>query len=65
MKKTGNKWRTRKCGRCGKPHSGYSGKLDRNGIEYVICRITHKRMNVAKMGRDKDYFVYPTVWEKE
>ena len=56
MKKTGRKWGTEKCGRCGEPHSG---KLDAKGIEYVVCGLTHKRMNVA----DKDLF--PTNWIEE
>jgi len=64
-RKSNNKWRTKKCGRCGRVHAGYSGKLDRNGIEYVVCGVTHKRMNVATGGRDSDYFIYPTTWEKE
>ena len=48
MKKTGNKWRTAKCGRCGEKHTGYSGKLDSEDVEYVVCGSTHKRMNVQQ-----------------
>ena len=46
MRKTKNKWTIDKCGRCGKKHEGYTGKLDKDGIEYVICGITHKRINI-------------------
>ncbi len=60
-----NTWETKKCGRCGEPHSGYSGKLDKDGLEYVVCGITNKRMNVAKTGRIKDCLMYPTIWQKE
>ena len=38
MKKTGDKWGTKKCRVCGEPHSGFSGKIDSAGNEYVICR---------------------------
>lgn len=65
MKKTGDKWQTEKCGRCGDAHSGYSGKLDADGVEYVVCGITHKRMNVLPGGRLVDRAAYPTVWIKE
>ena len=34
-RKTGNKYKTETCGRCGQAHSNYSGKLDKNDIEYV------------------------------
>ena len=58
--KTGRKWMTEKCGRCGKPHSGYSGKLDSNGVEYVVCGTTNKRMNIKLLDRrDKMFF---TEW---
>ena len=50
MKKTKNKWKTLLCGRCGQSHSNYTGKLDKNNIEYVVCGITGKRMNVSGMG---------------
>ena len=36
-KKTGTTWGTAKCSLCGESHSGYSGKLDAVGNEYVIC----------------------------
>lgn len=48
MRKTGRKWKTKKCGRCGGSHSGYSGKLDGHGVEYVVCQLTNKRMNIPK-----------------
>lgn len=70
MKKTGRKWSTKKCGRCEEPHLNYSGKLDAEGIEYVVCGITHKRMNVpnghryglAILGKIK-HIMYATIWE--
>ena len=64
MKKTGRKWRTAKCGRCGGRHTGYSGKLDANGVEYVVCGVTHKRMNVSGVGLEGYSLAYPTVWEQ-
>ena len=38
MRKTGDKWGTKKCRVCGESHSGFSGKMDSEGNEYVICR---------------------------
>ena len=67
MKKTKNKWSTKECGRCGDPHSGYSGKLDSKGVEYVVCGQTGKRMNVdpyLDTSSIKD-MMYPTYWEKD
>jgi hypothetical protein len=64
MKKTGNKWKTDKCGRCGEPHAGYSGKLDAKGVEYVVCGNTHKRMNVSGAGPEAHSFAFPTEWVK-
>jgi len=61
-RKTGKKWKTKKCGRCGEPHAGYSGKLDSEGIEYVVCSITHKRMDIDLS--DRSVF-YPTLWEED
>lgn len=60
MKKTGTYWRTDKCGRCGDSHSGYSGKLDANGVEYVVCGIAHKRMNVIIQD-----LIYATIWKED
>ena len=65
MKKSGKKWKTDKCGRCGEPHSGYSGKLDSYGIEYVVCGITNKRMNVSGTGKEGHSFAFPSRWEVE
>ena len=65
MRKTGRKWRTEKCGRCFLSHSGYSGKLDKNGVEYVVCGQTHKRMNVSGTGLEAHSFAFPTVWVEE
>ena len=64
-KKTGNKWRTNKCERCGQEHSGYSGKFDSKGIEYVVCGITNKRMNISGTGKEANSFAFPTIWIKE
>jgi len=47
MRKTHNKWMTYRCPRCEESHSGYTGKLDKNNVEYVVCGATHKRMNVS------------------
>jgi len=49
-RKSGNKWMTMRCGRCGQAHTGYSGKLDEDGIEYVVCGETNKRMDVDGSG---------------
>ena len=57
VRKTGNKWMTARCGRCHFAHVDYSGKLDRNGVEYVVCGETNKRMNVS--GGDEPY---RTTW---
>ena len=46
MRKTNNKWSTKSCPRCKQSHSNYTGKLDANNIEYVVCGITNKRINV-------------------
>lgn len=62
-KNTGNKWQTDCCGRCGHPHAGYSGKLDESGVEYVVCEVTNKRMDVGYMSADiRNNRAYPTVW---
>lgn len=73
--KTGRKWKTNKCGRCGNPHNGYSGKLDSDGVEYVVCGVTNKRMNVDIYESDKKEpyenggivreIAFFTIWEKE
>ena len=62
MKKTGRKWKTNKCSRCGESHSNYSGKLDSNGIEYVVCGLTNKRMNVSGKGKEGNTFAFSTMW---
>jgi len=56
-KKTGNKWMTVRCARCGSAHTGYSGKVDRTGVEYVVCGNTNKRMDIT--GGKPPYF---TTW---
>ncbi len=66
MRKTGTKWRTDKCARCERAHSGYSGKLDAKGIEYVVCGSTHKRMNVhPNEGEFLDRARWATKWVEE
>ena len=57
---TKNKWYTKKCGRCGNPHIGYTSKIDQYGIEYVICEFTNKRMNIFEGGK----FFY-TKWIRQ
>jgi len=65
MKKSGNKYKTDKCGRCGESHNNYSGKIDSKGIEYVVCGVTNKRMNVSDVIYDVRYsLLYPTNWIK-
>lgn len=64
-RKTGNKWKTECCGRCEKSHSGYSGKLDANDVEYVVCQYTNKRMNVSGTGSEANSFAFPTKWGLE
>ena len=49
-RKTGNKYECEECPRCGERHTGYSGKLDKDGIEYVVCEFTHKRINISGHG---------------
>lgn len=46
-KKTGRKWVVGECEKCGESHIGYSGKLDKDGVEYVICGKTNDRMDVT------------------
>ena len=63
QRKTGRKWKTNRCQRCYDAHSGYSGKLDKDNIEYVICGETNKRCNVSGTGIEGNTFIYPTIWE--
>lgn len=46
MRKTKNKWKTDNCGSCGEKHSNYTGKLDKDNIEYVVCGSTNKKIKV-------------------
>jgi hypothetical protein len=64
-RKSGTKWKTDKCGRCGDVHSGYSGKLDENNVEYVVCGHTNKRMNVSGTGIEGHTFAFSSEWIKE
>lgn len=64
MRKTGNKWKTDKCARCGEAHTGYSGKLDSKDVEYVVCEKTHKRMNISGAGPEGHSFAFSTKWTK-
>jgi hypothetical protein len=63
--KTKNRWKTEACGRCGEPHSGYTGKLDKNKVEYVVCGRTNKRMNVSGTGKEVNNWMYPTLWVED
>ena len=58
MRKTNNKWSTKKCGRCYQSHHNYTGKLDMNDVEYVVCGVMNKRINVPnpyfKLNQNKD-----------
>lgn len=64
MRKTNSKWKTDKCERCGESHYGYSGKLDKNDTEYVVCGITNKHMNVSGKGKEGNSFIFSTKWSK-
>lgn len=46
MKKTGRRWSHNCCPACRDQHISYSGKIDKNGIEYVVCGTTNKRCNI-------------------
>lgn len=60
-RRTGSKWRIAECRSCAESHSGYTGKLDGDGVEYVVCGVTHKRMNVeVSAGLHES-----NVWKKE
>lgn len=63
-RKSGDKWSTERCGRCGGKHTGYSGKFDKNNIEYVICGETNKRMNISGTGKEGNSFAWTTIWTK-
>ena len=58
MRKTKNKWSTNQCGRCNQPHKEYTGKLDKDNVEYIVCGVTNKRMNVPnpyfELNQNKD-----------
>jgi hypothetical protein len=60
-----NKWSTEKCGRCGDVHSGYTGKFDKNNVEYVVCGNTNKRMNVKLDSNEGNSLFYLTNWIKD
>lgn len=51
MRKTNNKWRSDICGGCGGipsiPHENYTGKLDKDNVEYVMCGLSHKKVIVS------------------
>ena len=64
-RKSGKKYKTACCGRCEESHSGYSGKLDVNNVEYVVCGVTNKRMNVSGEGIEGFSEMYPTDWIAE
>lgn len=62
-RKTGDKWETTKCGRCGQAHTGLSGKLDADNVEYVVCLVTNDRMHIKKVGPTT--VTYLTEWKKQ
>jgi hypothetical protein len=64
-KKTGNKYKTEKCGRCGNSHNGYSGKLNRFKEEYVVCYYTNKPMSINSDSPTWNSFAFKTIWELE
>lgn len=47
MKKTNNKWKTNKCCLCDESHNNYTGKLDSDKREYVICGNVQKKIFVS------------------
>jgi hypothetical protein len=47
QRKTGQKWSTQECTRCGEAHENYSVKLDKDNIPYVVCGSTHKRVDLV------------------
>lgn len=61
-RRTGNKWRIERCRSCEESHSGYTGKLDSAGTEYVVCGNTNKRMDV---GVSFEGHATESVWQKE
>lgn len=65
MKYTGNKWKTDSCGRCGEVHSGYSGKLNSLGEEYVVCGNTNKSIAINPHSTLANTFAFETNWIKE
>lgn len=63
-RKSGNKYSTEKCGRCGEEHQNYSGKLDAKDVEYVVCGNMHKRMNISDTNSIRYSLLYLTQWNK-
>ena len=59
MLRTGKKWNTQKCGKCGNKHYNYSGMVDSKGNEYVTCGKTNKRMNIKPTFLD---YLFNTKW---
>jgi hypothetical protein len=55
MRKTKNKWYTKECAECKEPHYNFTGKLDKDNIEYVVCP-TNRRSDVINSG---------TLWKKQ
>lgn len=55
MKKTKNKWSILICPSCGESHFNYTGKLDKDKVEYVICGNTHKRCNVNRRFKNSGF----------
>jgi hypothetical protein len=65
MRETGVKYKTFMCGRCLEPHSNYTGKLDSEGVEYVVCGSSNKRMNINNEGNIRYWALFPTKWIPE
>jgi hypothetical protein len=57
-------WKTDRCELCGNSHKEYMGLLDVNGIEYVVCENTGKRINI-KTHRKGKISVMPTKWKED
>lgn len=49
----------------GESHNGYTGKLDSDDVEHIVCGNTNKRMNVSGTGPEGHSRHFPTNWVKE
>lgn len=64
-RKTGSRWSTERCGRCEQAHTGYSGKIDGAGDEYVVCGTTHKKMRVSPAAWRARDIAFTTTWTRD